>query len=79
MLLLNTNLPGNHNYDKPPAWWRELNALKGTALDVDRSPALVRDWRGALIVGGLLACNDDSPLAHRFATRPMNGTRGGKQ
>lgn len=35
MLLLNTNLPRNHNYDLPPKWWRELNALRGTAIDAD--------------------------------------------
>ena len=68
--------PVKHNYHLPPKERREFFALAGTALDADRSPTLARDWRGALIVGGLLACNDDSPLARRFKTRPMNGVRG---
>ena len=75
MRILNPPKFVNHNYEYPPRELREFFALLGTALDAARSPVLARGWRGALIVNGRLACNDDSPLARRFPTTPMNGAR----
>ena len=74
MKLLKPPATLQHNYHLPPRELREFFALRGTAINADRSPVLARGWRGALIVNGRLACNDDSPLARRFKTRPMNGT-----
>lgn len=57
---------------------RELTALKGTAIDAGKFPILATHWKGPLIVGGQLACNDDSPLVRRFKTAPViqvTGTR----
>ena len=71
MLLLDTEIPRNHNYDLPPEWWRELNALKGTAIDAGKFPILAAHWRGPLIVGGKLACNFNSPLVSKFKTLPV--------
>lgn len=71
MLILPTKIPDNHNHNLPPKWWRELNALKATAIDVERFPILAKHWPGPLIVGGRLCCNDDSPLARKFKTTPV--------
>ena len=68
MKIIITEIPCNHNYDLPPRWWREANALKATSVDAERFPILAAHWPLALIVGGKLACNDDSPLASRFKT-----------
>ena len=70
MLLLKPPAPKQANYNLPPKQWRDFNALKATALDVGRFPILSKHWRGPLIVGGQLACNDDSGLARRFDTAP---------
>ena len=71
MKLFNTEIPRNHHYDTPPRWWRELNALKATAIDASKYPILSRHWPNVLVVGGQLACNDDSPLTKRFNTTPL--------
>lgn len=64
--------PVQENYHLPPQEWRDFNALKATAIDADKLPILAKhSWRGPLIVGGRLACNDDSPLARRFKTVPV--------
>ena len=71
MKLINTKIPRNHNYKTPPQWWREVNALKATTIDADKYRIISTHWPGPLIVGGKLACNDDSPLAARFKTIPV--------
>lgn len=79
MKLLPTKIPSNHNFDIPPRWWREVNALKATTIDADRFPILAAHWPLALTVGGKLACNDSSPLTRRFTTVPVIQLRGPRQ
>lgn len=71
MRILQHPPPVQENYYLPPQKWRDYNSLKATALDVGRSPALSKGWRGPLIVNGKLACHDDSPLARRYETVPV--------
>ena len=76
MLILSTKIPANHNFNIPPRWWRELNALRATALDAARFPVLARGWRGPLIIGDRLCCHNNSPLARRFKTAPVVEIKG---
>ena len=77
LILTPKNASNYHSHDGTPSESeRELTALRGTAIDAGKFPILIKHWRGPLIVAGRLACNDDSPLAHRFKTRPMNGAKG---
>jgi len=61
-----------HHYSNPPKSLRDFNCLPATAIDADKYPILARHWGGPLIVDGQLACNDDSPLAKRYKTRPIS-------
>ena len=71
MRILQPPSPVQDNYDTPPQQWRDYNSLRGVAINAEACPILSRHWPGALIVGGRLACHDDSPLARRFATKPV--------
>ena len=63
--------PVKHNYHLPPKKLREFHALVGTAIDAEKFPIIATHFDGPLIVGGQLACNDNSPLATRFDTVPV--------
>jgi hypothetical protein len=75
MLLILTPRVGN-NFHSPnktrPQAERELVALAGTAIDPETHPILAAHWPGPLIVGGVICCNDNSPLTRRFDTAPVS-------
>ena len=71
MELPSTEISGNHNFGIPFPPPSGRNALRATALNADKFPILARHWPGILIIGGRLACIDESPLARQFKTEPV--------
>ena len=71
MLLLKPPPSRQENYDKPPRESREYHALKATAIDLEQYPILAKNWPGPILIGGQLACQDNSPLARKFKTAPV--------
>jgi hypothetical protein len=77
MSLLKLTARRGKNFHSPdgikPKAERELIAQAATAIDMERFPILARNWPGPILIGGQLACCEDSPLATRFDTVPMRG------
>ena len=74
MDLLTLTARTGKNFHSPhgirPQAERELAALRATALNPETHPILYKHWEGPLIVGGVLCCNDNSPLTKHFHTTP---------
>lgn len=73
LLILTPNV-GKHFHSPDgikPKSERELIAQEATAIDIERFPILARNWPGPILIGGQLACCEDSPLTARFKIVPV--------